>query len=834
MKRHFSLLVSVLIVIVMVLTVASCELVPDANKANADAHQHTFSDAWQRDAANHWHAATCKEADCATAVASKAAHVDADNDKFCDVCAYDLGHEHSFGTEWVNDAENHWNVADCGHVAKANVQAHTFDAGDCCTVCGYTKEAIDVAKAVKIGASLKDLAKNGVIIYTSAPYAGATFSSYVTEYEFGDNLVYIKDGYSTEEYWYYMAEGNYFMPVKEYMSWDETMVPSLDNNADEAAMAGYGFANVFGWDGDTYYGVENLVSELYALATTNVLGGFMEYVSVVDGVTGYNFSFTYVTYVQEYDAELGEYVNTSDIKDLYQVVVEFCLADDYSISAVVVKSDKYVVREYGDDGYVETGVVTFLYEGEEDPQIVGYDITLFSPEASYSYHVAQRSGQRDLAPKYTPEKDLIASFDLELEDTTPVVETINMVVGTPLYLYLTNVAPETYNVAIDSFDVEDPNWGVNGSYNEYLECIVLNCYKAGEHTVTVSTTKVTKTYTVIATKPETTELNFEVTEGYMSNTIEEKQLYLAAGGSASFDFDVIANNYADAACAIAFKNATENASIVDNGDNNYTFTATALGTYEIVVTSTVADDVTSTLVVTVVEAPNVADILNGEFSATAGDRMSMTEIIAEFVPASEGAANGTLNISYTTSSWDGDVSGTAVYTYAYADGALTTTHVSGDEVGFVFGLNSDYAITVQANMYSEPVVMEEYTAPSAIDMVAGEYRYTAVDENYDTVYIIKLILNNDGTGEFVYMADYNSETWKYETNETDTFKFTVAVNSDDEYVVTISDVSADGKIAAGDYTVGSAMDNWGDPVDAVLGVSVTIDGVTNEFDMLWS
>ena len=206
MKRHFSLLVSVLIVIVMVLTVASCELVPDANKANADAHQHTFSDAWQRDAANHWHAATCKEADCATAVASKAAHVDADADKFCDVCAYDLGHEHSFGTEWVKDAQNHWHAANCGHNEKGNVQAHTFDLGGCCTVCGYTKGAIDVAKAVEIGTSLKDLVKGGNVVYTAASYAGATYMSYATKYEFGDNLIYIKDGYSTEDYWYYIDD----------------------------------------------------------------------------------------------------------------------------------------------------------------------------------------------------------------------------------------------------------------------------------------------------------------------------------------------------------------------------------------------------------------------------------------------------------------------------------------------------------------------------------------------------------------------------------------------------------------------------------------------------
>lgn len=830
MKRHYSLLVSILVMIAVVLSLAACN-VPGSD---VNAHQHTFSDAWQRDAANHWHAATCKEADCATAVAAKGAHVDADADKFCDVCAYDLGHKHSFGSEWVKDAQNHWHAANCGHNAQADKAAHVLDAAGKCTVCGYTAGAINVADAVELATALKDLVKSGDVVFTSASYAGANFSSFTASYEYGNNLVNIKDTATEEEYWYFVGANDYFMPVKEYVDWSENLVAAFDSNATVEAMGGYGFASVFGYDGDTYYGVEALISELYALASANTLGATTEYVATVDGVVNYTFNFTVLVYNQEYDYDAGEYVDTDEIKDLYEVAVAFALADDYSVSNASVSSTKYAVLGYNDDYELEeTGNVTFIYDEEDETKIIGYDITKFNTEAYYEYLVMQTSGDRTLEPKYTPEKDLIASFELELEDGTPVTDTINMTVGTKLSLYLANVAPETYNVSLDSFEVDDPTWSVSGSYVDSLECINISCYKAGEHTITISTTNVTKTYTVVAVAPDTTELGFEETVGWESVSIAEKKLYLAEGGSATFDFEVVANAYANASCTIAIKDAPEAASIVDNGDNQYAFTATALGTYEIVVTSSVADDVTATLVVTVVEAPDVADVLKGAYSAMTGNMMGQTKIIAEFVPASEGAKNGTLNINFVTSGWSGEVRGSAVYTYAYADGAITTTYVSGDEVGYIFALNADFDLTVAVDYYSEPAVMEAYTAPTPTDVVAGEYRYNELDEEDDIVYILKLILNTDGTGTFVYMADYNPSSYKYETNETDTFKFTVAVDADGAYTITVSDVSENGKIAAGTYTVGSVLNNWDEPVDAVLGVSATVGGETNEFDMIW-
>ena len=83
------------------------------------AHTHSFGTEWKSDTDNHWNECACGEK------SNSAAHTDADVNGKCDVCSANVpipSHEHSFGTEWVSDENNHWNVCECGE--KANEAAH--------------------------------------------------------------------------------------------------------------------------------------------------------------------------------------------------------------------------------------------------------------------------------------------------------------------------------------------------------------------------------------------------------------------------------------------------------------------------------------------------------------------------------------------------------------------------------------------------------------------------------------------------------------------------------------------------------------------------------------
>ena len=133
-------------------------------------HTHSYGSEWKNDADNHWHECSCGDKkDTAAHTAGEwiidtpaTATTSGTKHKECTVCGYTMAtetipatgggeHTHSYGSEWKNDADNHWHECSCGD--KKDTAAHT--AGEWiidtpatattsgtkhkkCTVCGYT------------------------------------------------------------------------------------------------------------------------------------------------------------------------------------------------------------------------------------------------------------------------------------------------------------------------------------------------------------------------------------------------------------------------------------------------------------------------------------------------------------------------------------------------------------------------------------------------------------------------------------------------------------------------------------------------------------------------
>ncbi len=133
-------------------------------------HTHSYGSEWKNDADNHWHECSCGDKkDTAAHTAGEwiidtpaTATTSGSKHKECTVCKRVLEtgtipatgggeHTHSHGSEWKNDADNHWHECSCGD--KKDTAAHT--AGEWiidtpatattsgskhkeCTVCGYT------------------------------------------------------------------------------------------------------------------------------------------------------------------------------------------------------------------------------------------------------------------------------------------------------------------------------------------------------------------------------------------------------------------------------------------------------------------------------------------------------------------------------------------------------------------------------------------------------------------------------------------------------------------------------------------------------------------------
>ena len=105
-------------------------------------HTHSYGSEWKNDADNHWHECSCGDkTDVAAHTASDwiidtpaTATTSGSKHKECTVCGYTMAtetipatggseHSHSYGSEWKNDATNHWHECSCGD--KDDVAAHT-------------------------------------------------------------------------------------------------------------------------------------------------------------------------------------------------------------------------------------------------------------------------------------------------------------------------------------------------------------------------------------------------------------------------------------------------------------------------------------------------------------------------------------------------------------------------------------------------------------------------------------------------------------------------------------------------------------------------------------
>ena len=137
-------------------------------------HTHSYGSEWKNDADNHWHECSCGDKkDTAAHTAGEwiidtpaTATTDGSKHTECTVCGYTMTietipatggeHTHSYGSDWKNDATNHWHECSCGD--KADKAAHDFkwvvdkeatatqkdSKHEECRVCGYKKAAVEI------------------------------------------------------------------------------------------------------------------------------------------------------------------------------------------------------------------------------------------------------------------------------------------------------------------------------------------------------------------------------------------------------------------------------------------------------------------------------------------------------------------------------------------------------------------------------------------------------------------------------------------------------------------------------------------------------------------
>lgn len=136
-KRLLTILLSLVAATCLTFALTAC----GGNKTECEKNGHSFSTEWLNDATDHWHkCANCNE------VSDKAAHVyDNDVDATCNTCGYERAAHtaHTAGTVWENDETNHWHVCTAsGCEEKLDTAAHTWNAGEITTPVTFTSDGV--------------------------------------------------------------------------------------------------------------------------------------------------------------------------------------------------------------------------------------------------------------------------------------------------------------------------------------------------------------------------------------------------------------------------------------------------------------------------------------------------------------------------------------------------------------------------------------------------------------------------------------------------------------------------------------------------------------------
>ena len=381
MKRKFLVLISLLVAFVLVFAAcapATGDIVDNGgndtsnndnngtnngDNGNTDNSgcQHTFNtNAWASDATSHWHQATCEHGEIKD---SLAAHTDANEDGLCDVCEYEIGHEHSYASEWSSDETKHWKAAICTHTTEKLDEAlhadddkngacdvcaahvHTLDDTGYCTGCNKQIEELDKDDLeVVITALLAGYNKvvSGSVDYENVIVGSSNITlSHKVDYVLGTDGIYTKrtQGTVTDEIWS-VLKGEEVSSIRVEKN-DGTLVAAEPNAADTDSLIGYFYAVSTLANG---YGAEDILETLYALAKstdapeteTNNTYKVSNYAEThTEGENKYAFSYDILTI--NYDVAEGEPANVN----FYKVAVDFSYNDEFVLTSLNIKCDCY-------------------------------------------------------------------------------------------------------------------------------------------------------------------------------------------------------------------------------------------------------------------------------------------------------------------------------------------------------------------------------------------------------------------------------------------------------------------------------------------------------------
>lgn len=517
---------------------ASCT--PDAS---GDC-EHTLLETWESNETSHWHPTECEHGEFRS---EPEAHVDADEDGFCDLCSYESKHTHTYASEWSSNSSVHWKVATCTHEGEHTPEAlHVDDNGDgfcdvCgghshvldpngtgrCTLCNTQIKEVDTSEVSSVIAALvggRVNVKSGTVVSLRTMREGknSTASKFntIVEYFIGENCIYNKssaanegtsadregeeytfDTKSISEKWVSKeADGTIFGAYRETTNGVAGKVMK-DAGASEDSLLGYYYSVSTHASG---YGAEGILKTLYEKSQSL---NATDYV-VEEGENSYKFSYNYtiVNSTNISDGQGGSLGVNHNVQ-YFEVSVEFSYDESYTLTNLEITCDCYTS---------DAGV---LPNGDKDEANVDLDYDPLTGVATlratakadtYSFIVEQTSEGEDFVNPYGKDYFIPKGFQVysDAEFTTLCPDTVTIsLTNLPedetspwVRFYLADgTTPFTSGEGVVWESSDNAGLWTFTTFSTQSSQVRFMAKAVGTYTATISYAGVTKTFTVIVT-----------------------------------------------------------------------------------------------------------------------------------------------------------------------------------------------------------------------------------------------------------------------------------------------------------------------------------------------
>lgn len=495
-------------------------------------------------------------------------------------------------------------------------------------------------------------------------------------YTFGDNYTYISTGGGERHY--SLDENGTLVPV---VLEGGSIIP--DATSLPEAMNGVPIG--LWWHENTEYGIEAAIRNMYDRAADDLNGDYTDTVDAADRT--YSFSFGYVMErITGVDGDDYFFVNT----------VTFTLDENCAVVSATLSQTQYInyASQPEAPNYVtdEAGHATLSPTAEQSSRV---DIA-----------ATQTVGERTAVNPYGKDRLTVDSFEL-MYDGKPLGEedVIYGNAGMDITIRITNILPETADLTVDALFYSDGigkaeqtifvGTGFTAHRNTGKPNIInVHLSNGGEWELVLSTEKFTRRVKLSVTGAPPTSLTTEVYRAAFGSFSKGEKVTSMVGSTVYFRANP--NQYANDAYTVAVAEGDASAVTLTeteiNGVKCWSFTASAAGKYDLLMTSTTAKDVTCRLSLDVVDIPDLGEMLNGVYTVTDTEG-NVYRLTFERETSGE-TVSGNLTILYTPA--DGQaVTQTLKYTANGSDLTLTLEAVSGDELGVSLKVNSEGKLVLE-------------------------------------------------------------------------------------------------------------------------------------------